>query len=85
MRASRRLAMIALLLAAAAPQAAGQQLASSFDQLSVFLVPPWVTGLDVIFRSNEAIFSRPARTSASLTLSPFITRGRAGTLFSVGF
>lgn len=42
-------------------------------------------GLDAIFRSNETIYSRPARTSASLTLSPFLNRGRAGVFVTLGF
>ena len=42
-------------------------------------------GLDAIFRGKEVIYSRPARTSASLKVSPLLARGRKGALLSVVF
>jgi hypothetical protein len=42
-------------------------------------------GIDAIFRGNEVIYSRPARTSASLKVSPLLARGRKGALLSVVF
>ena len=41
--------------------------------------------IDAIARSHEVIYSRPARTSATLTLSPTLTRGRSGASLSFGF
>ena len=40
--------------------------------------------LDAIFRSNDVIYSRPARTSGSLTLHPFLIPGRAGAFLALG-
>jgi hypothetical protein len=42
-------------------------------------------GIDAIFRREEVICARPARSAASLTLSPILSRGRAGDLLSLGF
>ena len=42
-------------------------------------------GIDAIFRGNEVIYSRPARTAASLKVSPLLARGRKGALLSVVF
>ena len=42
-------------------------------------------GLDAIFRGNQVIYSRPARTSARLKLSPLLARGRRGALLSLEF
>ncbi len=42
-------------------------------------------GVDAIVRSNEVIYSRPARTSTRLTLSPLLVRDRKGALLSLGF
>lgn len=44
-------------------------------------------GLDALFRGDQVIFSRPARSSgsASLTLSPLLTRGSKGARLSLGF
>jgi hypothetical protein len=42
--------------------------------------------VDAIVRGNEVIYSRPAsRTSATLKLSPTLTRGRSGASLSFGF
>ena len=43
------------------------------------------TAVDAIARSHEVIYSRPARTSATLKLSPTLTRGRAAAALSFEF